>query len=122
MPRPATIARAQPAPRAGRRDIPALVIRDLLAREGVYGKARVNLAIAHVQARRMQGIATYGTPLQAHNGRNAGRDVLDEQCDAAQYALQKYEETENRRWWAIYERQLALWLDTLAETMREAGG
>ena len=39
-------------------------------------------------AREQKGIATYGTPLQPFNGRNAKQDLLEELLDACQYAKQ----------------------------------
>lgn len=112
---------SQPRPHPGRIDIPTLLIGDLLAREGVYGRTRITRAVAHAQARREQGIATYGTALQSHNGRDAAQDLIDEQCDATHYARQRYEETGARHWWLIYERQLGLWLDTLDLRERWSG-
>lgn len=52
------------------------------------------LLAADVMARRDQGIATYGTPLQPFNGRNPLRDLYEELLDAAAYVRQKMEEDE----------------------------
>lgn len=41
------------------------------------------------------GIETYGTLLEAHNGRSALEDALDEVLDAAMYLMQKIMEDED---------------------------
>jgi len=58
-----------PTPRPGAGSIQALVRADLEAREAV-------------------GIERYGTPLQAHNGRDALRDAYEEALDLACYLRQ----------------------------------
>lgn len=55
-----------------------------------------SLVIADVMARREAGIAKYGTPLQANNGRDALMDAYQEALDLACYLRQ-----------AIVERDLA---------------
>lgn len=46
------------------------------------------LVIADIEARTQVGIQRYGTPLQAHNGRDALRDLYEELLDAANYTRQ----------------------------------
>lgn len=50
------------------------------------------LVMADLQQRRQIGIARYGTPLQAHNGRDALKDAYDEALDLACYLRQALEE------------------------------
>ncbi len=50
------------------------------------------LVIQDMKARDMLGRARYGTPLQAHNGRNALWDAYEEILDAAVYLRQAIEE------------------------------
>lgn len=45
--------------------------------------------IADVEARRLVGIARYGTALQPHNGRNALLDAYEEALDLAMYLKQR---------------------------------
>lgn len=56
-------------------------------------------AAAHLQldleARTRQGVRTYGTPLRAHNGRNALVDAYQEALDLAQYLRQWLMEQED---------------------------
>lgn len=60
---------SQPMPKPGQQDVtPALV--------------------ALLKERQAQGIATYGTPLQTHNGRDALWDALEEALDLCQYLAQ----------------------------------
>lgn len=44
--------------------------------------------IADIEERRRIGIERYGTPLQAHNGRDALRDAYEEALDLAMYLKQ----------------------------------
>jgi hypothetical protein len=44
--------------------------------------------IAYIERRKQVGIERYGTPLQAHNGRDALRDLFEELIDAVQYLAQ----------------------------------
>lgn len=53
--------------------------------------------IAEVGKRRDVGMARYNSTLQAFNGRNALRDVLDELVDASVYVMQLMAEDEIRR-------------------------
>ena len=50
------------------------------------------LVIADMQARDQLGRERYGTPLQAHNGRNALQDAYEEALDMAVYLRQAIEE------------------------------
>lgn len=51
-----------------------------------------SLVIADVGARRQMGIEKYGTPLQAHNGRDALMDAYQESLDLSCYLRQMIEE------------------------------
>lgn len=63
----------------------------------------IDLVISELAERGRVGIARYGTPLQAHNGRDALRDLYDEQLDAVQYTRQVMIE-----WDAMKERTAGL--------------
>lgn len=63
----------QPPPRGGEGDIALLVMRDIIDR-------------------RELGISRYGTPLQAHNGRDALIDAYQECIDLTLYLRQLMQE------------------------------
>ena len=48
-----------------------------------------DLLIAEIRDRSERGLQTYGTYLQANNGRNALQDILEELLDGAMYIKQK---------------------------------
>jgi hypothetical protein len=50
------------------------------------------LVIADMEARLQVGIERYGTPLQAHNGRDALQDAYEEGLDLVMYLRQMIEE------------------------------
>jgi len=52
--------------------------------------------IADIEARRLVGIARYGTALQPHNGRNALLDAYEEVLDLAMYLKQRLIEDGSR--------------------------
>lgn len=52
-------------------------------------KPVVELVVEDLYLRKQLGIATYGTPLQPHNGRDALQDLYEELLDAACYVKQK---------------------------------
>lgn len=54
----------------------------------------VDLVKEDLDARRAVGIATYGTPLRASNGRRALRDLYAEMLDGVQYLRQEIAERE----------------------------
>lgn len=56
------------------------------------GRRIVDLVINDLRDRMEVGIERYGTPLQAHNGRNALVDAYQEALDMTQYLRQKIEE------------------------------
>jgi|ERR1035437_902550 hypothetical protein len=95
-PEPMPIPNSSPA-------IADLVIQDL---ERLSNTKLRREAYAHVipdlLARKAFGIAKYGTPLQAKNGRNAGNDLYQELLDAAQYAKQLWLEQEGVPNYAIH--------------------
>jgi hypothetical protein len=47
-----------------------------------------DLVAADIATRKQIGIQRYGTPLQAHNGRDALRDAYEEALDLAMYLRQ----------------------------------
>jgi hypothetical protein len=59
------------------------------------GGAIQNYVIADLQVRLAVGIERYGTPLQAHNGRDALRDAYEEALDLACYLRQAIEERDH---------------------------
>ncbi len=54
--------------------------------------AIVDLALADLRQRGALGVKTYGTRLQAHNGRDSLRDAYEEALDMALYLRQCIEE------------------------------
>lgn len=72
----------QPPPHAGSGDMWELVIHDMRERRAV-------------------GIARYGTPLQAGNGRDALVDAYQEALDLAVYLRQAIAEREAGTWRAV---------------------
>jgi hypothetical protein len=56
------------------------------------GPAIVDLVLTDLAERKRIGIARYGTPLQAHNGRDALIDAYQEALDLACYLRQAIEE------------------------------
>lgn len=64
----------QPPPKRAQGDIWALVLKDM-------------------EERRQVGIQRYGTPLQAHNGRDARVDAYQEALDLCVYLRQAIEES-----------------------------
>jgi hypothetical protein len=111
-PEPAPIKNDRPA-------IQDLVIADLRQRTGTAPRAYAGLVAADIEERKAQGLAKYGTLLQAHNGRNAIVDAYQEALDAVQYLKQANEEGAELDF--LYERaiELALWLRaTLSEDQR----
>ena len=57
-----------------------------------HGREISVLVKQDIDARIAQGIATYGEPLRAFNGRNATKDLYEELLDAAMYVRQVLEE------------------------------
>ena len=55
-------------------------------------KPIVDMVIEDMKERKKKGIAAYGTPLQAHNGRDALQDALEEALDLVFYLKQAIEE------------------------------
>lgn len=71
----------QPAPAPGSGDIWAEVLADPWIAATVDPEVLADMA-----ARRLHGIATYGTPLQLGNARDARADAYQELLDAVVYA------------------------------------
>lgn len=88
----------QPAPLTNARAaIQDLVIADLRppasAKRTEGGIDLHDLLADEIERRKAKGLATYGTLLQAFNGRDALRDELDETLDAINYSKQRCVET-----------------------------
>ena len=81
-----------------------LVCADLAA-GGMAGSAGI---AADLQERKQLGLARYGSLLQAHNGRDALRDMYEELEDAAVYARQALEESASSDRVAVYDSLLTL--------------
>ena len=60
------------------------------------GVAIWDLVIADMRARDAVGRARYGTPLQAHNGRDVLRDAYEEALDLAVYLRQALAERDGK--------------------------
>ena len=59
------------------------------------GNPEIHVLVAgDIMERQQLGISRYGTPLQAHNGRDALRDAYEEALDLACYLRQLIEEGE----------------------------
>ncbi len=57
------------------------------------GNPHINdLVINDLKIRKLAGVAKYGTPLQANNGRDALQDAYEEALDLCQYLKQAIEE------------------------------
>jgi hypothetical protein len=59
------------------------------------GESIHSLVIEDIRARRELGVSRYGIPLQAHNGRDALRDLYEELLDACAYIRQVIEERDS---------------------------
>ena len=87
----------QDQPPPTRRDGPAVwptVIEAMKAQidETLPGATVARLLLTDAAERHRVGCERYGTPLQAHNGRDALVDCYQEQLDAIAYSRQWYEE------------------------------
>lgn len=80
--------------------------------------------IADLQARKQVGLERYGSLLQAHNGRDALRDLYEELQDGLVYAKQAETEREGAPGWAVPHvtgQHLGYWLLAVRELMDAAG-
>jgi hypothetical protein len=68
-----------------------------------------SLVIADLHERRQAGIAKYGTPLQAHNGRDALVDAYQESLDLACYLRQVIEERQGGGSLGVLLNDFRLW-------------
>lgn len=101
----------QPLPRAS--DGP--IMHDLVAAD-LMDLAGGAPAAAMMTQRKQVGIARYGQPLRAWNGRDAGRDAREEVLDLLVYLRQQIEEGATK----VYEEyRVALWL--ACRLVRSAG-
>lgn len=67
-----------------------------------------DLLVAEVEKRKSLGLSRYGTILQAHNGRNAPQDALDEGIDLCVYLMQWVQERQDMFWVLA---QVADWME-----------
>ena len=69
------------------------VMADVAAAGNVYlSQSLASQILTDLKARKKKGFESYGTALQAHNGRNALMDLYQEVTDGVQYARQVQEE------------------------------
>lgn len=61
------------------------------------GESMHDAVIAQLEERKRIGIERYSTILQTFNGRDAGRDLIEELADAMVYAMQLQRENEQLR-------------------------
>lgn len=80
------------------------------------------LLLSDATERHRIGCERYGTPLQAHNGRDALVDCYQEQLDAMAYSRQWYEENRgNDAIWRWHEATIDAALRTRAMLLRRDG-
>ena len=90
------------------RSIHDLVMEDLEAVRGLTVKMRL-LLHEGLEGRKQKGLETYGTVLQAHNGRDALLDLWEEMLDATCYAHQAWtEDPDNEDLKLVYNYTLHL--------------
>lgn len=63
---------------------------------GGVGRDIQSAVIDDIMLRRQVGIERYGTPLRAHNGRDALRDAYEEALDLAMYLRQAIAERDGK--------------------------
>ena len=102
---------AQPAPiKRTTTPIHDLVIIDLMTSFDTSGN--VGLLMKELNDRKAIGLAEYGTPLQAFNGRDCEKDSIEEMADAICYLKQGV--LEGKTYLEdIYYRTIALAVDTI---------
>jgi len=99
----------QPAPiKRTTTPIHDLVIIDLIG-TGLSGN---ELLMKELNDRKAIGLAEYGTPLQAHNGRDCEKDAIEEMADMICYLKQGIMEGKTYLE-SIYHRAIALAVDTI---------
>ena len=99
----------QPAPiKRTTTPIHDLVIIDLIG-TGLSGN---ELLMKELNDRKAIGLAEYGTPLQAHNGRDCEKDAIEEMADMICYLKQGILEGKTYLE-PIYHRAIALAVDTI---------
>jgi len=99
----------QPAPiKRTTTSIHDLVIIDLI--DFIAGGRE--LLMKEINDRKAIGLAEYGTPLQAHNGRDCEKDAIEEMADMICYLKQSIMEGKNYLE-PIYYRAIALAVDTI---------
>lgn len=98
----------QPAPiKRTTTPIHDLVIIDLISVTGGF-----SLLAKEITDRKAIGLAEYGTPLQAHNGRDCETDAIEEMVDSICYLKQCL--IEGKFYLEpIYHRMIALTIDTI---------
>lgn len=99
----------QPAPiKRDTTPVHDLVIIDLIG-TGLNGN---DLLMREINDRKAIGLAEYGTPLQAHNGRDCEVDAIEEMADMICYLKQGLMEGKSYLE-SIYYRAIALAVDTI---------
>lgn len=100
----------QPAPiKRTTTPIHDLVIIDLIDSSFAGGR---ELLMKEINDRKAIGLAEYGTPLQAHNGRDCEKDAIEEMADMICYLKQGIIEGKSYLE-PIYYRAIALAVDTI---------
>jgi len=97
--------RRQPPPEPGKGDLWQDVMADALR---LIDRPAKFAMLADMERRRLVGIERYGTPLQAHNGREALVDAYEESLDLDVYLRQGFSEDPTPELGELYTR--ALWL------------
>lgn len=85
-----------PVPNDGQ-SIHDLVGQDIQEHYTMYSARDVAALTCELFARKQFGFKKYGTYLQAHNGRNALNDAIDELCDLLVYVRQDMAEYPNHQ-------------------------
>lgn len=100
----------------GQRPVAELVAADL-ASSAFTGVRPALIAgmTADLMRRQDVGIATYGTALYPHNGRDAILDAYEEALDLASYLRQAIAEGTQGHLWSLYRKALGIALDLLIE-------
>jgi len=100
--------RRQPPPEPGKGDLWQDVMADALRLIDHHIKYAI---LADMERRRRVGIERYGTPLQAHNGREALVDAYEESLDLDVYLRQAFTENPTPALGELYTRSLRLTAD-----------
>jgi len=111
-----------PEPAPGRTDSQAvwpLVIADLPERLCGSPPGLLTRLASDMEARNVEGVRKYGTPLQVENGRNPTEDAYHEALGLCVYARQRYERAPSSVWQRIYEDAVRLAALICSQVMTE---